>query len=1160
MPNRPYPKRADVADKDAWSWVETVSPESIEREHLESSYRVNLNICKHCKRNCSYNPRCLVGLGEEKYLKSQPIEVASLESSLSELRDPTQYVGLKNLGATCYVNSLIQVWFHNEDMRRIIYKWKMMEDPEENESFHRFKDTNQPYQPVTVIGQLQYIFAMMQFGNRQLLDPTNLAIALSLDTGTQQDAQEFSKLLLAHIEGKLQQNLTLKLMLQQLTQGTYIYVNRCSTCSTEYKTSTTFYELDLQLASTLKNAIEKYLSEEELVGANRYHCQNCNEKRDAKRFIRLETLPDTLNFQLLRFVFHRESAQKKKLTSSIQFPEELDMSEYLKCPSQTHLYSLVAVLSHKGPSAHSGHYIVNICNSEGEWYQFSDDKVEKMQNKRIEDGTNDNGKPLKKGRVLKGCLSSSTAYMLVYKRLSAEAKVRKGNKSGKQKDDNHILSSNLNKNEIKDQVFETSIKESGSGSGENSKRKDSSDESPLIFSPIKKHKSEKDEEHHQHKTIDKEKNGKSDRNDIATVVKRLNFDSESMNKKVCKNIQDYENTNNNDKKHKTVPEELNLEKDLTCDELKRNNWEKTYQTLNGDAHRAMSCHDRDRYEELEFDKWELSEQLRELIRQENIKHELSLLAIQQENQKEIENQNLKRQEVIDFYTLLNSSDWTEYSWIPTSWLNKWLGDHSGLPDAVAPIDNSVLICTHYKLDPLKINRTKCIPATAAELLFTKYNGGPRLDNNSLCEICVKKRCKILKFKSELEKDRKEVTEIMKLVRDCTDNCYIVGAASMKYWRRLALENMELEDSHQDYNDFEIRGTGNSESKSENTKEDEEEESERILSFNEDLLCEHDSLRTPDAARKIVPAAAWSILKKYFPSAMEYPVGTPPCEICEEKVEENERLKKDDKIKAKHQKEELNELYFLRNRNEILRCPEKQYFILEKGFLETWRTFIRCGGRHPPPTDINNSHLLCEEHKGFLYLPTLTHELYGIITADEWTKLTELYKADYAIEIRNTGEDGKLVTVPGECHSCMRAREEKERIDSLTYDKATIYIQCVDGEENESAVKSSRPSRSRRKAKGSHQLKVSSQITLKELKVMTMNICGAPPIDQHLMLGDNELKDSNQNIGSLGVYPGALLKLKIDTPADADTNPESDSVGPEAASPEKGFKGTELVSS
>ena len=79
----------------------------------------------------------------------------------------------------------------------------------------------------------------------------------------------------------------------------------CSTCGTEYPTSTTFYELDLQLAPTLKEAIEKYLTEEELVGPNQYHCRTCNDKKDARRFIRLDSLPETLNIQLLRFVFHR---------------------------------------------------------------------------------------------------------------------------------------------------------------------------------------------------------------------------------------------------------------------------------------------------------------------------------------------------------------------------------------------------------------------------------------------------------------------------------------------------------------------------------------------------------------------------------------------------------------------------------------------------------------------------------------------------------------------------------------------------------------------------------------------------------------------------------------------------------------------------------------
>lgn len=109
--------------------------------------------------------------------------------------------------------------------RRIIYKWDITEDPEEKETSYQTKKTGLPYHPVTAVGQLQYIFAMMHFGNRSLLDPMNLAVALSLDTRTQQDAQEFSKLLLCHIEGKLQQNSDLKRMLQRLTQGKYSYIN-----------------------------------------------------------------------------------------------------------------------------------------------------------------------------------------------------------------------------------------------------------------------------------------------------------------------------------------------------------------------------------------------------------------------------------------------------------------------------------------------------------------------------------------------------------------------------------------------------------------------------------------------------------------------------------------------------------------------------------------------------------------------------------------------------------------------------------------------------------------------------------------------------------------------------------------------------------------------
>lgn len=44
----PSIKKTDL-EKLAWSWTESVSPDNIERVHLETSYRIGLKNCKNCK-------------------------------------------------------------------------------------------------------------------------------------------------------------------------------------------------------------------------------------------------------------------------------------------------------------------------------------------------------------------------------------------------------------------------------------------------------------------------------------------------------------------------------------------------------------------------------------------------------------------------------------------------------------------------------------------------------------------------------------------------------------------------------------------------------------------------------------------------------------------------------------------------------------------------------------------------------------------------------------------------------------------------------------------------------------------------------------------------------------------------------------------------------
>lgn len=97
---------------------------------------------------------------------------------------------------------------------------------------------------------------------------------------------------------------------------------------------------------------------------------------------------------------------------------------------------------------------------------------------------------------------------------------------------------------------------------------------------------------------------------------------------------------------------------------------------------------------------------------------------------------------------------------------------------------------------------------------------------------------------------------------------------MKFWRRLASEkfNEELNEK------FNIQQSNQQNGNEEPSVEEEDEND--VLNFNEDLLCEHNCLRTPDSSRKVVPKEAWDILRKYFPEAREFSIQANPCNICE----------------------------------------------------------------------------------------------------------------------------------------------------------------------------------------------------------------------------------------------------------------------------------------
>lgn len=390
------------------------------------------------RRNCTQKPKCIYVLGEKRWLREEEYTVSNDLKDLSNCKkDGVCYSGLRNLGATCYVNSLLQVWFHNMFLRKAIYSWNPALDVKEIPF-----DSSKPFNPRSPIGQLQLVFARLQFGYNKFVDPSPFIKSLNLDVSQQQDAQEFCKLFLDFLEDDLacQENASVRNVVQDEFAGEYCYVTTCLNCSFESSTKSKFYELTLNIETSnsekkgnrnVEDCLSQFFAKEILDGSNSYSCPRCRTKQSATRGIVLTKLPPTLNLQLLRFVYDRTQNVRRKLNCSIGFPEVLDMASYF--PSGNNgskvVYRLRAVLQHFGKSAHSGHYVAQIKDvKKNLWFKFNDESVVQLDTKNFRkaldnlDIVNDDevciiepGVTKEVTRVKEGDrLSSENAYMLVY--------------------------------------------------------------------------------------------------------------------------------------------------------------------------------------------------------------------------------------------------------------------------------------------------------------------------------------------------------------------------------------------------------------------------------------------------------------------------------------------------------------------------------------------------------------------------------------------------------------------------------------------------------------------------------------------------------------------------------------------------------------------------
>ena len=1143
-------------EKTSWQWAETTDPDSITLEHIRVAYRLNLPFCTPggCSRNCKGNPHCLNGLGEKVWFgEIEDKTWHDVEDPEEERRKPTAFVGLKNLGATCYVNTFLQLWFMNDHIQEGIFKWREVDAKAEGD---------QDWKPSSVCAHLQVIFAQLHLSKRRYIDPSPLIEHLGLNAGEQQDAQEFSKLFLSMLESSLMDSVAPnpRNVIKEQFCGTYAYVTKCSNCNTLSERLSDFYELDLNIRGhkSLDDALKGFLEIEKLEGDNQYMCQRCNGKQNATRAIVLKSLPPVLNLQLLRFVF--ESGVKKKLSSCIQFPDVLDIRDLVPGDPNA-VYELTAVLIHRGPSAYSGHYVAHIKGKDNQaWYKFNDEEVERIKGRNLQLGSEEeitDPKQKKSPRTPKGHHSSRNAYMLVYTKVTgpicglkeegiaikAESSAEKNSFTeliGKQH--TNSLSGNIPVQKVSAMIY-TEVKLSD-GSIPSSNRLNAEWSNEF------------------------KQDSKCSCSDFAVNCYHNSFETYSNNLPATSTsevVTSGKTFNGGDCISKSEPKVSNHT---------RNNVNSKKLNLDNLPDHVKNYVDKDNES---FEKW---------INEMNSLKENNIRSGREKQE------NIKTM-FRNLFTVENGS----FEWIPQKWLTKWLND----PQLAPAIDNTEILCKHGCVCPDQVSKIKCVSVDGGDNLFALYGGDVRCQNNSsLCEMCVKQKCEVIRTKAKMTEDDKIITAEMKT--DLNDKPYFwIGKGSFRSWKRLALERLS---DNVCVAKSASKETSPQKAQGEHNKVFETDSDDETVGFNEDLLCSgHGGLDPDSSSRKLIPESVWLKLKAYFPGCPEFPKDAPICTDCQNNIYEEEVSKDLNKQIASEQKLALIDLFHDRKRPTSVQSSDEGIYVVNSIFLFAWKQFIKEPSKMTAITEVNNKSLLCN-HGLFVYPPendsTLkSDDRVAYLWPREWLSIQKYYTVDVEIVLMSVHSEEKRETiiVPNVCDECLISRLNEEENEIYDYKSVKIYVRKADkkvktnqdGEDsrtddpdftnNPSSSEKKRKSCSdtqleplgkipktsenatiirksqrHRKQRGEKELIVSSNDTLKDLKLQIMKEYSVPPFDQNLTMSGIALIDNEATLKELKIPPGAVIDLVADEPQeDAAFLEEACQVA------ESGFKGTNLLS-
>jgi len=282
----------------------------------------------------------------------------------------TGMVGLINNGATCYLNSLLQMLFNINKFRYAVYQL-----PHESEIFS--ESTTLALQ--SVFKNLQY--SMHEVSTQELTTAFGWS---NQDADIQQDVQEMMRVLLDKLEEKMK-GTSVDGIIRSLFGGKFCSYIKCVNVEYESKREEDFYDIQLEVKNckNLYDSFKKYTEVEMLDGENQYDAGEYG-KQNARKGVVFTSFPPVLTIHLKRFDFDFNYMSFIKINDNYEFPAYLELDQFLaedaKEEDKNNRYLLHSVLVHSGDVG-GGHYYAyirpscgfNYSNTESEMKQASED-------------------------------------------------------------------------------------------------------------------------------------------------------------------------------------------------------------------------------------------------------------------------------------------------------------------------------------------------------------------------------------------------------------------------------------------------------------------------------------------------------------------------------------------------------------------------------------------------------------------------------------------------------------------------------------------------------------------------------------------------------------------------------------------------------------------